>query len=1182
MFDRERLTTHQIGQPTEDTARVTSLDGLRTLISDLVRVNRPPSVNPQCPHSLTHLADRVRRLGSGPGATTTVVHYSGDSLILTGNSDPFIFKHCSKYTYSDSVPSIGRAPRKSAYEVSSGVTTISLLTSAKLFRGYAAHAVGTDETPPILASQLEEIMTAVVWDRVHRPVDPVEPENRGGRVYLDSTLVQFLSLLMFYDPPEYLRHILVDSIVMLLLILSHTSLINPSRVPSGSVLATRPDVIATIVGSTSFSPATVEFELHQDAVPQSLIGLLLFSHGDTGDATSPLEPNTILIEPAVNVIKSGLAPSRIIELSDVVVREIRGGMSGHEALTDFLSAFESLGTDQLDRLAPIFRPAVAQVLLHRLESENTGDSLVRRYITGAPNLFSMNESFLLVCASLTLRGYKPGSPHLRTEAPGIATQLSALLENSTHYDHSELRRLLSPSEAPVVTSDSGTLYVYSPRLCLGIIAAATLPLATYFVLSIVYSGSSSLGNLASVFLLLSGVILGTGPAYVRRGWQYYDFLRLRLPAAYTSDANRCLAFFLIEGGDSTVSTVRGHNVCYLPDSLRSPGGNIEADVPVHIVDLLCSSANISLYVDPFRRYVMFCEGKHALVSDGLNHLTDGPAPAGLTPLRANQVEPFVGLIRRATVGGRNVGRGRPKLKVPRPGPAPRHELGLSSVGHMLHLEGQNSGGALSHSLTRPPDRDRPPLPMYGYDSASIIHAVSPLVHYWTPVAVGPRAGAPGLLEPTVDGSYVVFAYSVLGQHARDYYVDLDGLPTSAERFAFLVRETASSCDVRVTHLLRALANWCRQYKDRDGVNRLRVPVYRDSTRRSINRMIAMVAGGPSINTFRLPSVAPTSHGLRSSCMILARAGPTVIGHAVPGLAYAGCVSTRPIVNNILTNAPWIALYAGSWRLGGYTVCSTVQAIHHMSVTGIPGPEIMVRLLDTLQRASADERRLGVMALDTTRPPQPLKALVNDKLISRLVSRLDCQSIVNRINYYAAMNPAPAVQAHLTALRCCYLPHPAEPTPYTPLEYPDVPFLSLDFRVIVNGGFCCPPLLPVHVASRPAPAPYRHTPEEGPRAQPDQPPRSGERLTIRYTYETPRPQNRRFSAQPLPLPAAYTFLYLPYTRYRLLIYPYGYTNPNLLSTLYLTGPIYVARSVGSPSTPPRPLVPTLTPGPFRLY
>lgn len=359
---------------------------------------------------------------------------------------------------------------------------------------------------------------------------------------------------------------------------------------------------------------------------------------------------------------------------------------------------------------------------------------------------------------------------------------------------------------------------------------------------------------------------------------------------------------------------------------------------------------------------------------------------------------------------------------------------------------------------------------------------------------------------------------------------------SADRFAVIVREVVRQQAVHAPHLLRAVSARCAQYRCSDGVVRLQVPIHGDSTTRSIARLRAILAGGPSMLPHRVYDPHRAREGFRRSCSALARCGPTIIGIAFPTLAYSGCTTVAPLVSLTLNQAPWVALYRGSWRISGHVSCSTVPVLHYLARIGIPSATIVALLLDALTRATGREWADSVIDLDVARIPPPMPTMTAEKHINRLLSKLDSRPLIDRAVFYAAMGPVTATSSGTILLPCCYKDGGGDPTPYGPLEHPGAPFLSMDFRVIVNGGVCClePSLVTTIVARKPTPYRIRLRIEsEGPPPQPY--PGHGRCAPVVVTAQVWRgaPCGGFFTSH---VPIPYLFHFTHYTLYRLLIYP----------------------------------------------
>lgn len=998
-------------------------------------------------------------------------------------------------------------------------------------------ATSPDHAPPSVA----ELVNLVDWSRCQTTDSPALLLAPTDKAPLDMTLHRLIALLAFYQSTGELSAMLVDSAVLLYIILSYRTSALPHSSSATFTLNTDLATIERIYSLTvNLFPS---FNLRCDTNPLTTAELRFMcgSASDGHSSRSSLMAVPGYMQDLLANLRSAGYTDDVSDYCDELTRFDNDWETNERLLRMIYNhkVFTRRGASYYS--APPPRRPVAVLLYEYIRANRDcfGDDY-DHYLTDAATGVPYG-AFLLLCAAtpdcnpteLTLLG--------RPELELIFKRLKDLIAHYSPYDRMLLGSMLPPSNPPVVLSDSGSLYVSSPLLCCSILAAAMVPVAAYFAISIIYSSSSKLGNLSSVFLLLSGAILGTGPAYVRRGWQYYDFLRLRLPASVTSDADSCLALFLLQHRDPGVSTVRGSNACYLPDYLRSPGGNIESDVPVRITDLLQSHARVEIYTDAFRRYILYCEGGYAVLSPGENHLVDSDRPTRLTLLDAGRLDHFVGYIRNATIGSggsRRLGPrtdGQPRRGLEEPAELIAklfHPRTASTLGHLRH-----SGKARTPDLRRVTTLGVPIRLRTGYDGTHINHLRQLPVGRYIPVGHYRGVSYKTILSPVVDADYVNYAYSTLSMHDRDYFLDLLGNPLSTSRFAAIVRAAVEALEAYPQHVLYAISRRCKPTKQSNENSRLTIPVYRDDTRRSVARIRMIVAGGPPPIFYRPTALGKNAlSSFKAACSTIGAGGPTLLGHVFSHLAGCGCSRVHPYVLYLLDNSPCLAAYGGLWQVSGRAPSNINDLLHYLSLEGVDKISAVKLLTMSLYRATVADLGCGCVPLLPHQGGETYATFnLDTKMYTRLMGRVCDSATVPRAIYYASLSPSKYALALNHNVRCTVDDANSRAAPYTPLEQAAIPQLTLKFNIVINGGLCHQSLREV-VAGPVVRTPQRYAYQcrEVPTVSVKKtPPCHPAKVPVHLAPVGRVPAHNLEVRHP---PPSYVPFFFPYTRYRLLIYP----------------------------------------------
>lgn len=1001
-----------------------------------------------------------------------------------------------------------------------------------------------------------ECLSIAKWDRCVITPGATPHHSVARKVPLDIALHNFLGILAFFKLTTTAREFLIDSISLMYTVICHRLTDGRVDLNSGCTLCTRVEWIAEVYSQSMalFGGVYVDIPVGSRA---TLATRLLLGSATCGlGKRSPFDyvPGYIrLMLESLDALDLG---AEIVQACERALEPGADSPPPYRQLSEAHRLIASPDSSARGPFCPTHVPGVANLLYkylranprHYLYSGSThpGDA------TGVPF-----GGFLLLCGVVVGSDAYRGAPLSQSGLIDLRNDLRQSAGHHAPYTRSDMTKLLTPTHAPVVIADSGSIYVSAPGLCIGIISAAGVPLLVYFILTIVYSSSSSLGNLSSVFLLLSGVILGTGPAYMRRGWQYYDFLRFRIPAASASDANGCLTLFLFQHRDPTISTVRGGNTCYLPRSLRSQGGNIDSDEPVRVVDLLCSHAHVRVYVDPLDRFVLACEGGYTVLSGATDHLRLGARPRGLSPMDSGRLGEFAEYISASRVGARNVSKraGRRRGESGNPPTDPNELLArslgalLSGLGHATPPRNQN---IVRPTMMPAPSINVPTLvPGYGHKDIERLRLL-PLGHC---VPVGTYHGWPlrEIIGPAVNADYVNFAYSTLGYHERDYFLDRESKPLLPSRFAALVRALVDKTGCYPQHALHVVARYCTVVTTAEGVKRLVIPVYSGDTSKSIHRLAVYIAGGPAPTFYSPTACKGNVTCFKLACSIVGRGGPTLIGHVFQHVTNFGCPTVFPSIALALDNSPCIVAYDGLWEIVGHAPAGIVDVIHHYAMRNLPKADIIRVLTVSLYKASPAQIEDAIVpVIRETDIGKYGSFILDSKMATRLERRVVGDRMVARALYFASLLPARYQPHPESDIRCTQRSSSVNLTPYRALEYPYVPHLLLGFNTIVNGGTCFNSIVPETVAPpRTVPTRYRYLRRYTSHVTLSVSERLATGVTL-VVHTDPRRTGPLPVFYVVPLVRGYTYYRFPYTRFRLLIYPEPELANLSVDALFLPG------------------------------
>lgn len=1003
-----------------------------------------------------------------------------------------------------------------------------------------------DGTPRLCSRQrIGDTINSMHWDPPGPNTQSIFRSVGNERCTLDRAFFQLVGILLLYDLGPAAQRTLLEALALLCWTFGRITGDTTEVMHDCSEFAADFSLIRHVVAVTKPLAAECHIVLPGGpSCPDFLVDVLACHRSRLDEEPQVFTSGYGILGPVFSLMIESSPPHDVFLACQRLHHTGYAGPMAHQAAEGAFTLAKQY-YPSLARALPVrMFPTMAPILTKLLRFHPSGEGIGSGGEACVPSAWDQYAGLFIVCQALAT------SPDL-LDCPGGSHTTCTFLERaraiSKQYEVCTAHQVLhgtDPTETPVVLSDSGTLYVSSPLLCGTILALALLPTAAYFALSVVYSTSSRLGNLSSVFLLLSGVILGTGPAYMRRGWQYYDFLRFRVPAGYSSDANRCLPLFLLKDRDATVSTVRGDNGCYLPESLLSPSGNVDADEPVHLIDLLYSHAHATLLCDRYDRFVLYCEGKYALLESGLNHMTQYRPADTLTPVYNLKVGILRSEIGRVTIGSRAArrradreqSRGQRRLTLGPLGMTPPPPGQSTLINILGSLHGQRGPAPPAPPVQRAHQTPTNILPL-GFRPQDVSRSRSMTHGYASPV--GSFRGTPmsRILAPHVDGDYVAFVYSLLGTHARDHYVDRRGAVLTFARFAYLARRVIDDLGIYPLHFFKALSPRCRVVASHDGQKRLMIPVHADDTKYSLRRIKLYIAGGiaPEFQRASLPTYNGVWNLARAG-EALASMGSLVIGHVFPTLQGSWCERVAPIISYLVRVTPLVALYTGEWTVAGRASSPLVGVLHYYALSGYA----IHQIADTLIRALC-----GAIKHDPQVPNVPLPSRIEtdrggptpiaQKTLDKTASAIDGVHGVQRALYYAA-TASQSIACGIGGAVVCSFSGLEGPGAYCQaLCHHPIQELAIGFAIHVNGGVHCqmPNPAPPGVARRES-QPYSATYNPGPST----PTTSSEDAlaTSRYGHQ--------FAAYPPEVPIFGTSVVIPpqhvlyweYTKFRLLIYP----------------------------------------------